>query len=184
MPNDVHLRIYTKGPQVDLAMPAGLRVSLHKLPNLGRESHTYLHHIVENYDQLPEWTVFSQAGAPSFGYKGHRAGGGHLLAGDDFTNYLQPHPSGSRFVYTSAVHLPSMNHVLRAAYCINDDRLEDTVASSCPKDASHWTPWWYMGEFREFVTSKVQSQHGEDVMDFYRKYINPLFSGEEVMAFF
>ena len=25
-----------------------------RLPNLGRESHTYLHHILENYDELPE----------------------------------------------------------------------------------------------------------------------------------
>lgn len=30
------------------------------LPNVGRESHTYLHHIVKNYDNLPEFTVFVQ----------------------------------------------------------------------------------------------------------------------------
>merc|ERR1719248_86361 len=84
--------------------------TVQQLPNVGRESHTYLHHIVDNYENLANWTVFTQAGEPSFGYKGHRSGGGHLLAGDDFANYLTPHPSGARFVYTSAVHLPSMNH--------------------------------------------------------------------------
>jgi hypothetical protein len=30
------------------------------LPNIGRETHTYLHHIIENYDRLAEMTVFSQ----------------------------------------------------------------------------------------------------------------------------
>ena len=30
------------------------------LPNVGREAHTYLHHLVSRYDSLPEWTVFCQ----------------------------------------------------------------------------------------------------------------------------
>ena len=30
------------------------------LPNVGRESHTYLHHIIENYDDLATMTLFSQ----------------------------------------------------------------------------------------------------------------------------
>lgn len=30
------------------------------LPNIGREAHTYLHHILENYDRLAELTVFLQ----------------------------------------------------------------------------------------------------------------------------
>lgn len=31
-----------------------------KLPNIGRETHTFLHHIVENYDNLDDVTVFLQ----------------------------------------------------------------------------------------------------------------------------
>ena len=31
-----------------------------KLPNVGRETHTFLHHIVENYDNLDDVTVFLQ----------------------------------------------------------------------------------------------------------------------------
>jgi hypothetical protein len=31
-----------------------------RLPNVGREAHTYLHHILENYDRLPDWTFFTQ----------------------------------------------------------------------------------------------------------------------------
>ena len=30
------------------------------LPNVGREGHTYLHHIITNYDTLDEYTVFLQ----------------------------------------------------------------------------------------------------------------------------
>jgi hypothetical protein len=30
------------------------------LPNVGREGHTYLHHIITNYDQLDDYTVFLQ----------------------------------------------------------------------------------------------------------------------------
>jgi hypothetical protein len=47
----VGLLVYNKG---------GLGPGL-SLPNVGREAHTYLHHICENYGNLPEWTFFSQA---------------------------------------------------------------------------------------------------------------------------
>lgn len=30
------------------------------LPNVGREAHTYLHHIVSRYDSQAEWTIFGQ----------------------------------------------------------------------------------------------------------------------------
>lgn len=30
------------------------------LPNVGREAHTYLHHIVSRYDNLGDWTIFCQ----------------------------------------------------------------------------------------------------------------------------
>ena len=46
------------------------------LPNVGRESHSYLHHIVSRYDELAPWTVFTQATEPSWGYRGPGAGGG------------------------------------------------------------------------------------------------------------
>ena len=32
----------------------------HALPNVGRESHTYLHHLVTRYDNLADYTVFLQ----------------------------------------------------------------------------------------------------------------------------
>jgi len=31
-----------------------------KLENVGREPHSYMHHIIENYNSLAEWTIFAQ----------------------------------------------------------------------------------------------------------------------------
>lgn len=37
-----------------------LTPSYKRLPNIGREAHTYLHHIVSQYDSLADYTVFCQ----------------------------------------------------------------------------------------------------------------------------
>jgi len=38
------------------------------LPNVGREAHTYLYHIVTNYDNLAEITIFTQGKIDDHGY--------------------------------------------------------------------------------------------------------------------
>lgn len=48
--------IYNKGANNHPALQDAIR-----LENVGREGHTYLHHIIENYDGLSEQTVFLQA---------------------------------------------------------------------------------------------------------------------------
>ena len=61
IPMGMRIRIYTKGPKVDLNTPLLVSgTSLQQLPNVGRESHTYLHHIVDNYERLAQWSVFMQ----------------------------------------------------------------------------------------------------------------------------
>jgi len=47
IPPQIQSRVYDKSPSGDL-------------PNVGREAHTYLHHIVENYDALADLTIFAQ----------------------------------------------------------------------------------------------------------------------------
>ncbi|GAB3030801.1 DUF3431 domain-containing protein [Spirosoma pulveris] len=54
IPAGIQKTVYTKGPDVPMAFNAV------PLPNIGREAHTYLHHIVSRYDSLAEWTVFCQ----------------------------------------------------------------------------------------------------------------------------
>jgi len=47
--------IYNKGQDVpDTKHP------VISLPNIGREGHTYLHHIIQNYDNLDDYTCFVQ----------------------------------------------------------------------------------------------------------------------------
>jgi hypothetical protein len=49
-----------------------------ELANVGRESHTYLTHIVNNYDRLADVTVFTQGGIAD-----------HVRRGDDPARYLR-----------------------------------------------------------------------------------------------
>lgn len=51
------ITVYNKGKD-DLSLPSN--VIIKKLENIGRESHTYLHHIVENYDKLEGRILFLQ----------------------------------------------------------------------------------------------------------------------------
>lgn len=46
--------VYTKGGAPIVGVPAV------RLPNVGREAHTHLFHIVNRYDSLAEWTAFVQ----------------------------------------------------------------------------------------------------------------------------
>lgn len=52
VPGEVQRWVYDKS---DAPVPTSL-----SLPNVGREAHTYLHHIVSRYDDLAELTVFAQ----------------------------------------------------------------------------------------------------------------------------
>ena len=38
------------------------------LPNVGREQHAYLTHIVRNYDSLADWTVFLHGKVSTCGF--------------------------------------------------------------------------------------------------------------------
>lgn len=55
------LYIYNKGP-------ANIPFNSITLQNVGRESHTYLHHVVSNYDCLDDYTVFLQGNPKDHGF--------------------------------------------------------------------------------------------------------------------
>ncbi|RDW83314.1 hypothetical protein BP5796_04805 [Coleophoma crateriformis] len=61
---EVKTTVYTKHPTDDLEMLKSLTKagSVIRLANLGREGGTYLRHIVHNWDELAEQTLFIQAG--------------------------------------------------------------------------------------------------------------------------
>lgn len=131
-----------------------------KLPNEGREGHTFLHHIVNNYDKLAKWTVFSQAGKPSEGYFGQDIGGGHLLTGSKFEDYLIQSQSGSdsHFMFSSKLHFPSLRHSFRSSFRTMKDQITPRVAGmshTCPsKGADSWGPFSEVQPLRRFISEK------------------------------
>lgn len=56
---DIQIFIYNKGREIDDNFSNNTTVI--DLENIGREAHTYLQHIIENYDSLPEKIIFTQA---------------------------------------------------------------------------------------------------------------------------
>ena len=61
VPADFHIVVYDKGDRPSWAHRPCRRVSL---PNVGREAHSMLHHIVAHYGDLAERTCFVQGDAP------------------------------------------------------------------------------------------------------------------------
>lgn len=56
---EAEIFIYNKG--LKITEEYSQEVKILDLENVGRESHTYLHHIINNYDELPEKIIFTQA---------------------------------------------------------------------------------------------------------------------------
>lgn len=56
--NSTKLIIYNRGEDLDYEVPGAI-LKLSNFP-FGRETHTMLYHILANYDDLPDWTVFAQ----------------------------------------------------------------------------------------------------------------------------
>eukprot|EP00928_Gymnodinium_smaydae_P062653 TRINITY_DN4646_c0_g1_i1.p1 TRINITY_DN4646_c0_g1~~TRINITY_DN4646_c0_g1_i1.p1 ORF type:complete len:702 (-),score=97.77 TRINITY_DN4646_c0_g1_i1:121-2226(-) len=156
--------VYCKGPP-----PEGAEGCV-RLPNVGREGHTYLHHIVENYDNLADWTVFSQAGEPTLGYMGHRLGGGHMLPGVTFHDYVLQHSKtglaeedGFFAVFTSAMHVPSASVSIRTSYAYADTMEQSRAHQTrCPSKefSDGFEPWINLGWFEDHVSKKCSEREG------------------------
>lgn len=55
LPQGVRVTVYDKTPPPVPIWPGAV-----PLPNVGREAHAWLHHLVERYDSLADWTLFAQ----------------------------------------------------------------------------------------------------------------------------
>lgn len=60
LPYKVSCVIYNKGDRATLSSLVQEKFNVVDLPNVGREAHTYLYHIVNNFDKLARITVFTQ----------------------------------------------------------------------------------------------------------------------------
>jgi len=163
---------YTGKPNLDVTiyskaddMPEIAGAASQPLPNVGRESHSFLHHIVSNYHRLADWTLFSQATPPSWGYLVGESANGHLNDNVSFDDYLRPFPEGrdSMFVMTAATQFPQAAQATRLG--IVAQGLPSEGAEVCPKQGDDgWTDWW--------LTPDHPHLRGGDMLDFYHRYIS------------
>mmetsp|Transcript_94655 Transcript_94655/g.197743 ORF Transcript_94655/g.197743 Transcript_94655/m.197743 type:complete len:382 (+) Transcript_94655:236-1381(+) len=166
-----------------------------KLPNVGREGHTFLHHIVDNYDSLSNWTVFSQAQKPTEGYIDHKIGGGHLLTGITLDDYLSHHnqtegSADSLFMMSSKVHLPSMRHSLRSTYKTHPHQTTPSISSrdSCPKvdGDDFWGPYHDAPLLRKTLATKCNVEDyalGDAVQSFWPDFLEHELPANEVVHY-
>lgn len=160
-----------------------------RLPNVGREGHTYLHHIVSNYERLSKWTVFSQAGEPTPGYHGHRNGGGHMLPGVSFDDYVLRDANasdvvdGAFFVFTGSLQLATLKHALRTRYVDAFFARTRGKPTRCPSKADPtaaaagdgWEPLVEMTWFKEFLGSKCgldPSDMSRYTLEYWRTHVS------------
>lgn len=151
------LLIYNKGSALNGTI---------ELPNVGRESHTYLHHIVHNYEDLARWTVFSQAREPSFGYKGH------LSRGVTFQDYLKEQVS-TFWVNTAAVTKTgewTFCQSLRASFTqgAHADPTSLSDRMRCPE--KEFGSCENMDGFNDFLRNKCSTQ-GLELEDYWTGYL-------------
>jgi hypothetical protein len=95
------IHIYNKGQRNIVSTDP--RVQVTTLPNVGREGHTFTHHIVNNYDRLPEHTIFLQ-GDPF--YHSHLTPEtiNDVIRNHDYKNTREPAFNGRDTLDESLVH--------------------------------------------------------------------------------
>ena len=107
LPADVRVTMYSKSrkrlnPEILTRIDKSVR-----LPNLGRESHTYLTHIVENYNNLSDITLFVQGNPRPHGF-GLRWDKYFDLNPEGLDSCMQLWDSKKSNTYTNWDHIPQM----------------------------------------------------------------------------
>jgi len=68
--NNVIIYIYNKGKDIPKGIPENNNnIKIINIPNLGWDSYAYLKHVIENYDNLPNYIVNLHASAPYLEHK-------------------------------------------------------------------------------------------------------------------
>lgn len=96
IPEDIYsgIYIYNKGPDTEFDLP---KSNVIKLQNLGRDAHTYLTHVVNNYNNLADVTFFMPGSA------GHRDDKKHQLS--KITDYLKNNKTSAIICNTNKEHI-------------------------------------------------------------------------------
>ncbi|KAL3909625.1 MAG: hypothetical protein SGPRY_009356 [Prymnesium sp.] len=128
-----------------------------KLPNHGRESHSYLYHIVNNYDRLADRTVFMQDREPTCGFflaSGEL--GDHLMMNVSLFDYINPSNGETFMPLTMRFDANLTTCSLRSTFAdLGDKQLQHTdrpVPQAPPPESStdFWLPW-ERNDFQEWI---------------------------------
>ena len=140
------------------------------LPNVGRESHTYLYHIITNYHHLADLTVFVQGSCPSFGYQGKQ--GGHLYSNYYFDDYIHTNQE-IELIVTSCISSNLNQLSLRKGYekYRNIRRPISKMPLNTPED--HWLNFTDFSDFKKYVHNLKIDQKGNHTLEsFWTTYIS------------
>lgn len=173
---------YNKGQQA-LGLSSVSEVAL---PNVGREAHAYLHHIVHRFDSLAEKTVFMPGGLPTSGFHGFAQSGGSLLPGATLEDYLSA-DSEELMVPTMALSKDLKQFSVRMS--LMDNKTEANVEGGkrfgvCSADGSAgWSPF-LPNKFASSVLEPLMAQqHAQwDFPSFWARYMPTTPLPERVLA--
>ena len=145
--------IYNKGKDIE--------IDCEILPNVGREAHTYLHHIVNKYENLAEVTCFFQGTKPSFG-----ARDGHLCSGIEVIDYFE----APKFIYTCSISTDEKKHRTRSLYKDYNDKIKNVTTLPINSQDDYWSSFdyydWSNNEFKKLKDSQIKSNKDYHFKDF------------------
>ena len=148
------------------------------LPNVGREQHAYLAHVVRNYDSLADWTVFMHGKRPTCGFflVDPSQVGNHLLTNVSVLDY---------FLAEGDLYMPltgRANHdlTLSSVRSTFADGLDPRPRASCPVAAypkasnadeiggDHWLKWEVndLPKYAQERTLKQGALRAKETVDF------------------
>lgn len=156
------------------------------LPNVGREAHVYLHHIVHRFDSLAEKTVFMPGGLPTAGFHGFAQSGASLLPGATLKDYLAP-DTEELMIPTMALSPDLKQFSVRMS--LMDNKTEPGLQgnqrfSVCSADgAAGWSPF-LPNKFSSSVLEPLMTQqHARwDFGSFWSRYMGGMPLPEHVLA--
>jgi len=143
------------------------------LKNVGRESHTYLLHIVRNYEKLAEWTVFSQAAKPGFGFTFKDSSSGHMCSGVTWEHFVSYYSDRDWFAaYTYATRFPEISNSERLDKIFRND---SATGDACPVHGRQgWGKWWF-ADNHPLKRSTIAQKAGKAMIhpvDFYNAFVS------------
>lgn len=130
------------------------------IKNVGREAHTYLYHIINNYDNLAEVTCFFQGTKPSFGPKA-----GHLCSGVKIQDYFD----SQKFIYTCSISADESRHRMRNSYR-SWQPINNVPSLPANTNNDHWTMFenykWSSYQFKKLKDSQnLKFYHFKDFVN-------------------